>query len=114
VPALRWYHFFFGPLLWKRPTPEDAGKDMSHITDYRVVKDDQHPTTASATSPSLQPSETETEAIDAEPSTKEKDLEGQNANHVVPNQPAPLQALEQAHPYAEDWYAPINAWIFLR
>ncbi|KAG9050284.1 Na+/Pi symporter [Tulasnella sp. UAMH 9824] len=23
--TLRWYHFFLGPLLWRRPAPEDAG-----------------------------------------------------------------------------------------
>lgn len=33
--AIRWYHFFLGPLLWNRPAPEDAEEAGNHITDYR-------------------------------------------------------------------------------
>lgn len=39
--TLRWYHFFMGPLLWKRQAPADA-LDGGHqfVPDYRVVQDD--------------------------------------------------------------------------
>ena len=33
--ALRWYHFFLGPLLWRREAPADAG-NLSAVPDYRV------------------------------------------------------------------------------
>ena len=35
--TIRWYHFFYGPLLWRRPAPEvplDAA--VSHVPDYRT------------------------------------------------------------------------------
>ena len=38
--TLRWYHFFQGPLLWKRQPPSDAGTGQSFVPDYRVVQDD--------------------------------------------------------------------------
>lgn len=37
--AIRWYHFFYGPLLWKRPAPADAETVNSHVQDYRIRKD---------------------------------------------------------------------------
>jgi solute carrier family 20 (sodium-dependent phosphate transporter) len=41
VAAIRWYHFFFGPLLWFREPPADAGMEgaQSAVPDYRVIKD---------------------------------------------------------------------------
>jgi hypothetical protein len=35
--AIRFYHFFYGPFLWNRPAPADAG-DMGKdaIADYRI------------------------------------------------------------------------------
>lgn len=33
--TIRFYHFFFGPLLWRRPAPADAG-EHSFVPDYRV------------------------------------------------------------------------------
>lgn len=33
--TLRFYHFFLGPLLWKRPAPEDAGIKEA-VSDYRL------------------------------------------------------------------------------
>ena len=34
--TLRWYHFFLGPLLWKRPAPEPIADNHAHVMDYRV------------------------------------------------------------------------------
>ncbi|CEH14039.1 Na /Pi symporter [Ceraceosorus bombacis] len=32
--TLRWYHFFYGPLLWNRPAPADASNEKLNIVDY--------------------------------------------------------------------------------
>lgn len=42
--ALRFYHFFLGPLLWWREAPADAGSigAPSHVPDYRVYKEEEH------------------------------------------------------------------------
>lgn len=32
--SLRWYHFFMGPLLWRRQAPADAHLVESHVVDY--------------------------------------------------------------------------------
>ncbi|ESK89691.1 sodium:inorganic phosphate symporter [Moniliophthora roreri MCA 2997] len=39
--TVRWYHFFIGPLLWKREPPADAGTIGAHsaIPDYRIRKE---------------------------------------------------------------------------
>ena len=39
--ALRFYHFFMGPLLWRRQAPADAGTIgvKSNVPDYRIVRD---------------------------------------------------------------------------
>lgn len=36
--TVRWYHFFMGPLLWKRQAPADAGAIGSQeaVPDYRI------------------------------------------------------------------------------
>lgn len=41
--AIRFYHFFLGPLLWTRKAPADAGAvdSPSHVPDYRVREDGQ-------------------------------------------------------------------------
>jgi sodium-dependent phosphate transporter len=36
--SVKWYHFFLGPLLFKRPAPADA--DRSIVPNYAVVQDD--------------------------------------------------------------------------
>jgi sodium-dependent phosphate transporter len=42
-PALRWFHFFFGPALWWREAPADAeevAKGNTAVPDYRVYQDE--------------------------------------------------------------------------
>jgi sodium-dependent phosphate transporter len=36
--TIRWFHFFYGPALWWRTAPEDAGQDGTKIAvqDYRI------------------------------------------------------------------------------
>ncbi|KAK0749683.1 phosphate transporter [Schizothecium vesticola] len=36
--SIKWYHFFLGPLLFKRPAPADA--DRALVPNYAVVQDD--------------------------------------------------------------------------
>lgn len=35
--AIRFYHFFYGPFLWNRPAPADAGEiGKEAVADYRI------------------------------------------------------------------------------
>ncbi|KIS68381.1 putative Na+/phosphate co-transporter [Mycosarcoma maydis] len=34
--TLKWYHFFMGPLLWRRPAPEDAVTADMAVPDYKL------------------------------------------------------------------------------
>jgi sodium-dependent phosphate transporter len=48
--TLKWWHFVYGPLLLKRPTPElPADGAISTVTDYRVVRDEPAQETAPPT-----------------------------------------------------------------
>ncbi|KAL8372316.1 hypothetical protein RB595_001892 [Gaeumannomyces hyphopodioides] len=38
--TLRWYDFFQGPLLFRRPAPEDADQHTVKVRNYAVVQDD--------------------------------------------------------------------------
>lgn len=49
--TIKWFHFFYGPLLWKREAPADAGQigangGVANVPDYRVRKDEDHDQTA--------------------------------------------------------------------
>jgi len=41
--TLRWYHFFLGPLLWRRATPEPITEEeyKKHVVDYRIYGRDE-------------------------------------------------------------------------
>lgn len=37
LAAIRFYHFFYGPFLWNRPAPADAGEiGKEAVVDYRI------------------------------------------------------------------------------
>lgn len=40
--TIRWFHFFYGPALWFRQAPADAGTlaAPSAVADFRMIKDD--------------------------------------------------------------------------
>lgn len=123
--TLRWYHFFYGPLLWRRAAPPPPPEGARHVPDYRVYdRDDEHkePTTETPTNPVSEGS-TEGEGAPLETNLtvtsheKDKDIES-----------APLQSLSKGKPYAsalEDLekddhkiegaiILPRNLWILFR
>ncbi|KAH6913664.1 sodium:inorganic phosphate symporter [Coprinopsis sp. MPI-PUGE-AT-0042] len=114
--TLRWYHFFLGPLLWRRQAPADAGS-VDAVPDYRIRQgnnlDDagpEFPTTNSET--------------DSERGTKEKDIEGvdatndANAANAAPAQakvyPSALAEAIEKHPIDGAWAEPKNFYIIMR
>ncbi|CAK9779351.1 putative Sodium:inorganic phosphate symporter [Cutaneotrichosporon oleaginosum] len=116
--TLRIWHFFYGPLLWKRQPPADAANIVAgHVPDYRVRDRDN----ANATLP--------TDAAQADASREltpqgshegEKDVEFD----AVPQQQQPRTAAPLAEVEDEDknttpqieglWILPRNLWIIVR
>ncbi|KAG2015577.1 sodium:inorganic phosphate symporter [Coprinopsis cinerea AmutBmut pab1-1] len=103
--TLRWYHFFLGPLLWKRPPPPDAGS-VSAVPDYRIRDvnelDGQHQA----------PLEAETDSEKAS-NLKEKDIDSQEPTREQIH-PSALADEVEKHPIEGAWAEPKNLWIILR
>ncbi|WVQ79651.1 hypothetical protein IAT38_001751 [Cryptococcus sp. DSM 104549] len=110
--TLRWYHFFFGPLLWRRPPLPPLPPSKPPPTS---------PTTASTAANPLHQTQTSAEssiegeaAINAQ--EKEKDIEAAPARTQsrVPGV-SMLEDLEKdEHKIEGLWILPKNLWILLR
>jgi sodium-dependent phosphate transporter len=117
--TLRFYHFFYGPLLWKRQPPADAANIVAgHVPDYRVVGRDGE---TDATVPSAAAQNNASRELTPQGSAElagEKDVEFD----AVPQQPAPRATANLAEVEKEDttpqieglWILPRNLWIILR
>lgn len=92
-----WYHFFMGPLLWKRVPPADATSN-DHITDYRIRAENDIDVNTKAT---------------ASDSEKGKD-DSTNETTEAPVNPSPLAQEVEAHPIEGAWILPKNLWILAR
>jgi sodium-dependent phosphate transporter len=110
--TLRWYHFFFGPLLWRRPTPPPIEGQGTHVVDYRVLGRDQ---------PAPQPTVSNTsnsEIGDAEAGKDEDNKESAPASPTLaPAANVPLAEVEEvpSRPQIEGpWILPRNLWIVVR
>ncbi|KAH6899345.1 sodium:inorganic phosphate symporter [Coprinopsis sp. MPI-PUGE-AT-0042] len=110
--TLRWYHFFMGPLLWRRQAPADAGS-VDAVPDYRIRGSNnldnvgpEFPTTNSET--------------DSERGAKEKDIDGADAADATPAPaqpkvyPSALAEAIEKHPIEGAWAEPKNLYIVLR
>ncbi|WVW84171.1 hypothetical protein I302_106201 [Kwoniella bestiolae CBS 10118] len=120
--TIRWYHFFYGPLLWKRPAPTESLEHAhQHVPDYRVLgRDDEKRTYEGETGahPSNLPIDGHQE--DGSPTggrTKnldpERDLE---SSPTRPHKPVPLEEVE-VNPKTQIeglWILPRNLWVILR
>lgn len=140
--TLRWYHFFMGPLLWRRPAPEvSLDVAVTSVPDYRVYNRDVpqghegmdaqrdienrlNPVGAAEREHSA-----ETPSGSGGGEHGEKNVEGHNLPHVKrensdstadathKHQRVPLSEVEaqsDAHPIEGPWILPKNLWIILR
>nr|XP_019046575.1 solute carrier family 20 (sodium-dependent phosphate transporter) [Kwoniella bestiolae CBS 10118]OCF25505.1 solute carrier family 20 (sodium-dependent phosphate transporter) [Kwoniella bestiolae CBS 10118] len=117
--TIRWYHFFYGPLLWKRPAPTESLEHAhQHVPDYRVLgRDDEKRTYEGETGahPSNLPIDEDgsptggrTKNLDPE-----RDLE---SSPTRPHKPVPLEEVE-VNPKTQIeglWILPRNLWVILR
>ncbi|EAU83382.1 sodium:inorganic phosphate symporter [Coprinopsis cinerea okayama7 len=103
--TLRWYHFFLGPLLWKRPPPPDAGA-ISAVPDYRIRETNE----LDASGNPVVGSETDSEKVN-EKSKDQEDSEPVPEPKVYPS--ALAEAVEK-HPIEGAWAEPRNLGIVLR
>ncbi|RYP11873.1 hypothetical protein DL767_011276 [Monosporascus sp. MG133] len=71
--TVKWYMFIMGPLLFNRETPADADHAQSKIPDYAVVQHDDLPE-LTASSKTLDESESGVRPVPAPPGEKEKEL----------------------------------------
>jgi sodium-dependent phosphate transporter len=111
--TLRWYHVFYGPLLWKRPAPEPIENSMAHVTDYRVHRrDNEHHETSDvplSSPPSTAGGETETKA------DPEAEVHGHQGPTLSQRPKVPLDEVEKnEHKIEGFWWLPKNLWIIVR
>ncbi|KAK4056307.1 hypothetical protein OIO90_002751 [Microbotryomycetes sp. JL221] len=95
--TLRFYHFFLGPLLWKRQAPADAG-EVDYVADYRIRKDeDETPVKADEESGSMEKRNSD----DITPATLESPLNKE------------VEKVDE-HPIVGSWIEPKNLYIIAR
>nr|XP_018262762.1 solute carrier family 20 (sodium-dependent phosphate transporter) [Kwoniella dejecticola CBS 10117]OBR84920.1 solute carrier family 20 (sodium-dependent phosphate transporter) [Kwoniella dejecticola CBS 10117] len=104
--TIRWYHFFYGPLLWKRPAPvESLEHAHQHVPDYRVLgRDDeqqQHQDQVNEKRGSASNSEDDVEAEPAQTQTRQR----------VPLEEVEVDPKTQIEGL---WILPRNLWIIVR
>ncbi|KAJ2926674.1 hypothetical protein H1R20_g10430, partial [Candolleomyces eurysporus] len=100
--TIRWYHFFFGPLLWKRPAPQDAG-EHNFVPNYHIRPEND--IDASAPAPTG-------ENTDSEKGDEKEISEIQETSAAA--QPSNLADQVEAHPIVGPWILPKNLWIIAR
>ncbi|KAK1927683.1 phosphate transporter [Papiliotrema laurentii] len=107
--TIRWYHFFYGPLLWKRPAPE-VDENAQFVPDYRVRDRD---TPAKPVQPG---SATASNSGDVETkSDPEAGSVGQSNESQIPATQAPLEEVEKdEHKIEGYWWTPKNLYIIFR
>jgi hypothetical protein len=45
--TIKWYHFFYGPLLWRRPAPTENPDNVAFVPDYRIMREEDQPDVSS-------------------------------------------------------------------
>lgn len=110
LAALRFYHFFLGPMLWYRQPPADAVERAASVPDYR-----------------LRPDRPEEVQHAAKPQDAELSHQG-STDEKLYEDPTPAEGLNQKslldeeverkakdpHPIEGAWIEPKNLWIILR
>ncbi|ADV21575.1 solute carrier family 20 (sodium-dependent phosphate transporter) [Cryptococcus gattii E566] len=123
--TLRWYHFFYGPLLWRRAAPPPPPEGARHVPDYRIYdRDDEHeqPATQTRANPVSEDS-TEGEGapleanVTATSQEKDKDIESAPSPSLPKGKPyvSALEDLEKDdHKIEGAIILPRNLWILFR
>ncbi|KAI5453621.1 hypothetical protein NCC49_005444 [Naganishia albida] len=122
--TIRFYHFFYGPFLWNRPAPADAGENINRaVADYRIRDQKENdivmdPIQVYGNSESMAEQATMTD--EASKDDKEPRKTGSVEGSSDTAQPVMLESkLEKevevtAHPIEGPWILPKNLWIILR
>ncbi|WWC69915.1 uncharacterized protein I206_103859 [Kwoniella pini CBS 10737] len=134
--TIRWYHFFYGPFLWKRPAPKESLDQVhQHVPDYRVIgRNDEQQNQSNNDENRSSPSSRFGDATHAQPATtlpnegqiqdnspnreKFNELERDIESHptIFANQKTPLEEVE-IDPKTQiqgPWILPRNLWIIIR
>ncbi|WVR06787.1 hypothetical protein IAU60_003822 [Kwoniella sp. DSM 27419] len=128
--TLRWYHFFYGPLLWKRSAPTQIPSDAQFVPDYRVTGRDQRqqaygsheeklPEHRGSATGSLSHSSTDNEVPSsptAQGQNKDIDIESSPIAAPFTAHTAPLEEVEKDSKQTIEGpiILPRNLWIILR
>lgn len=117
--TIRWYHFFYGPFLYNREPPADAGQEgaEAHVPDYRVFKEENHRAATDIEAPADRHLDTEKASSSSEP-----DHDLQKEKNAASSAPAPQrhhsrlseEVEKDPHPIEGAWAEPKNLYIILR
>lgn len=109
--SLRWYHFFQGPLLWKRQPPASPGEGVSGVPDYRIrATAATDPTLAAA---AVNDSESAPEAS-VSSSNEKVARKGEGSNEEVVRHPSKLADDIEKYPIEGSVLRPKNMWLVIR
>lgn len=126
--TIRWFHFFYGPLLWKREAPADAdivAVTGSHVPDYRFYRPEEaHPELTNESAPvtagnptdgaGVSSATTERPLSDLGSDSKEKTLDQDIESDPRPHT-SNLAAVEKdEHKIHGNWWTPANLYIIFR
>lgn len=93
--TLKWYHFFQGPLLFKRPAPADA--DHAIVPDYAVVQHDEETVETPVGSGASAASDTENPKKTLDDDEKKLDADMESARRYKTTKEINDEGLERLH-----------------
>ncbi|KAJ2914869.1 hypothetical protein MD484_g5535, partial [Candolleomyces efflorescens] len=101
--TVRWYHFFLGPLLWKRIAPHDAGQH-DFVPNYHLREENDLDKRGPA-------ADNNSDSEKGDEKDKASDIQETPAAAA---QPSNLASEVEAHPIEGPWILPKNLWILVR
>ncbi|ORX34191.1 sodium:inorganic phosphate symporter [Kockovaella imperatae] len=110
--TIRWYHFFYGPLLWRRAAPE-LPSGGGHVPDYRILTSESSETVVSPVYSGLSITEPDLESsLAISPQDTLDTVRPLDATHEA--QGGQTKDLKSVPDIEGPWILPRNLWIIVR
>lgn len=104
--TIKWYHFFFGPLLWRRPLPEQSlDEAIATVPDYTMH-----------TAPEAVETDEKGDVIGGEAGLPTKIIDGEEyvLKSAIARPPLEEVEIDNTREVVGAWILPRNLWIILR